>query len=110
MSDFNNINIAVIGEKDIILPFKAIGFAVFYDTEADGIIKRCKQLAERDCQIILITEKEAEKVGEYLDSRMAVPYPIIMTIPDGITNSGYGIKRLEKNIEKAIGQKTGENI
>ncbi|MDR1917480.1 MAG: hypothetical protein LBQ05_00650 [Christensenellaceae bacterium] len=106
----NFTEIAVIGEKDIILPFKAIGFAVYYDTEPDDIIKRCKELTDAECKIILLPEKDAEKVTDYINSRAAFAYPIIMPIPDGITNSGYGIKRLEKNIEKAIGQKTGENL
>lgn len=110
MNGLTDAEVAVIGEKDIILPFKAIGFAVYYDTERDGIIKRCKGLTETECKIILITESAAEKVTDYLNTRAGLPYPIIMPIPDGITNSGYGIKRLEKNIEKAVGQKTGENI
>jgi V/A-type H+-transporting ATPase subunit F len=106
----DSTEIAVIGEKDIILPFRAIGFAVYYDTDPDAIIKRCRELTESNCKIILLPEKEAEKVGDYINSRAGYAYPIIMPIPDGITNSGYGIKRLEKNIEKAMGQKTGENI
>jgi V/A-type H+-transporting ATPase subunit F len=106
----DSTEIAVIGEKDLILPFRAIGFTVYYDTESDGIIKRCKELTNNGCKIILITEKDAEKITDYLNTRAGLPYPIIMPIPDGITNSGYGLKRLEKNIEKAIGQKTGENL
>jgi V/A-type H+-transporting ATPase subunit F len=107
MNDSNK-KIAVIGEKDIILPFKAVGFDVYFDTEKADIIVRCKDLFAKDYKIILITEREAEKVTEYLDTMADVPYPIIIPIPDGITNNGYGIKRLNKNIEKAIGSEAGE--
>lgn len=103
-------SIAVIGEKDIVLPFKAIGYSCCYETEKDEIIARCKELAEMGCRIILILEKEAEKVGDYLNAMAAVSYPIIIPIPDGITNSGYGLTRLNKNIEKAMGSKTGGNL
>jgi V/A-type H+-transporting ATPase subunit F len=108
MSGLNNI--AVVGEKDIVLPFKAIGFSVYYDTEREDITERLKDLAGKDFKIILITEKEAEKVGDYLALRAPISYPIIIPIPDGITNSNYGLKRLEQNIEKAIGSKTGGQI
>lgn len=110
MNDLIKPEIAVIGEKDVIMPFKAIGFAVYYDNERDDIIKRCRTLTEAGCKIILMTEREAEKVTDYLNTRARLAYPIIMPIPDGITNSGYGLKRLEKNIEKAVGQKTGGNL
>lgn len=110
MNDSIKTEIAVIGEKDVILPFKAVGFAVYYETARDDIIKRCKTLTDDGCKIILMTEREAEKVTDYLNTRARLPYPIIMPVPDGITNSGYGLKRLEKNIEKAVGQKTGGNL
>ena len=106
MNGSNSIPIAVIGEKDIVLPFKAIGYGCYYETEKDDIIERCKELTELGYKIILILEKEAEKVGDYLNSRSSISYPIIIPIPDGVTNSGYGLTRLNKNIEKAIGRKS----
>jgi V/A-type H+-transporting ATPase subunit F len=103
-------NIAVIGEKDVILPFKAVGFDVYYDTERDDIISRCKSLTNDNCKIILITEAAAEKAADYLDTRTSIAYPIIIPIPDGIINRGYGLKRLNKNIEKAVGSKMGKQL
>ncbi|MDR0383798.1 MAG: hypothetical protein LBH47_00525 [Christensenellaceae bacterium] len=94
--------IAVIGEKDIILPFLGIGYDVYFDVTKINELENYK--------IILITNTAAEKVKDYLARRASFPFPIIMPIPDGISNSNYGLKKIEDNIKKAIGSKQGENI
>lgn len=106
----NSNSIAVIGEQEIAMIFQAIGYDCFYDTQPDAIVARCKELDKQGYKIILILEKEAAKVEEYLNSRESIAYPIIMPIPDTITNNNYGMKRLSRNMEKAMGMKLGGNL
>ena len=102
--------IAVIGEQAIVKVFQAVGYDCFYDTEPEAVVKRCQELDAAGYKIILILEKTAAQIGKYLDSRADIPYPIIMPIPDTVTNSNYGMERLNQNMEKAMGIKVGGNL
>ena len=72
--------IAVIGDKDLILAFKAIGMDVFSaDTESEAE-KLVKQLA-KEYAIIFITEDLAEKIDQVLAKYKTKAYPVIIPIP-----------------------------
>ena len=101
------LRIAIVGNKDSILAFKALGMDVYYETERDRIMEVLKKLIAKECPIILITEQEAIKVNDFLDIRAKHPFPIILPIPDGVNNTGYGYERIKKKIEKAIGSTGG---
>lgn len=55
MSD-NRANIAIIGDRDSVMLFKAIGLAVYAENEALGASKRIAALARAGCKVIFITE------------------------------------------------------
>ena len=100
----NSSRIAVIGERDSILAFKALGMDVFPCTETLNIKAIIRDLSEQEYSIILITENEAEKVEDYINRMKKQPYPIILPIPDGAHNTSFGMKKMYENIEKAIGK------
>lgn len=106
----SNKTIAVIGERAIVKVFHAIGYDCFYDTEPEAVIARCQALDEAGYKIILILEKTAAQISKYLDSRAGIAYPIIMPIPDTMTQGHYGMQRLKANMEKAMGIKVGGNL
>jgi V/A-type H+-transporting ATPase subunit F len=103
----NSSEMAVIGDKDTVLAFKALGVEAFYETERRAIIATLRQLVEKDYRIVFITEREAEKVNDYIESRAGIAFPIILPIPDGVNSYGYGNKRINANIERAIGGTLG---
>ena len=102
--------IAVIGAQEIVKVFSAVGYDCFYDTEPTAVITRCQSLTDAGYKIILILEQTAAQISDYLDSRAGIPYPIIMPIPDTITQGHYGMQRLTANMEKAMGIKIGGNL
>ncbi len=106
----SNKTIAVIGEQAIVKVFQAIGYDCFYDTEPAAVIDRCQELDAAGYKIILILEKTAAQISQYLDSRAGIAYPIIMPIPDTVTHDNYGMQRLNQNMEKAMGIKLGGNL
>ena len=57
--------IAVVGDKDSVLAFKAIGLEVHAVESADEAATVLKKLA-RDCAVIFITEQIAEKVSDVI--------------------------------------------
>jgi V/A-type H+-transporting ATPase subunit F len=93
--------IAVIGDKDSVLAFKAIGldvFAVSTDEEAKDAIKNVKGYG-----IVFITEDIAERIDDVIERYKAQTLPAIIPIPSGSGSTGYGISKVKKDVERAIG-------
>ncbi len=97
-----NNKIAVLGDKDSILAFKAIGLEVFpitNDFQARDLIKK---LAKRYA-VIFVTEKVAESVADIIQRYKAQAYPAIIPIPSAEGTTGFGINGIKNDVEKAIG-------
>ncbi len=95
--------IAVMGDKNSILGFKAIGVSV-YPTEAAGeAVELIRRLAGEDYSVIFIIEKLAAEISDALGSYNAVKYPVIVPIPGVSGSMGMGMDRLRKCVEKAVG-------
>jgi len=109
MNDSNENHIAVIGDKDTVLVFKALGMDVYFPNEDVNSKEILKQLVEYGYHIILITEREAILAGDYIESLADMPYPIILPIPDGVGNYGLGMGKITANIEKASGGLKNDN-
>ncbi len=97
-----NGKIAVIGDKDSILAFKAVGADVYpiknYFDAADTL----KKLA-RNYAIIFITEEIAENISEIIARYKTKPYPAVIPIPGAQGSTGFGMKGISADVEKAIG-------
>lgn len=95
--------ICVIGDKDSVLAFKGLGIKIIPFTHPSKIKKVIKELVPQGYMIFLITEREAEAISDFTDSLADQPYPIILPIPNGVTKSGYGLEKVDRNIAKAVG-------
>ncbi|MDR3186432.1 MAG: V-type ATP synthase subunit F [Christensenellaceae bacterium] len=97
-----NNKIAVIGDKDSVLAFKAIGVDVFnaksYFDARETLIKLA-----REYSIIFVTEDIAETMTDTLARYKARPYPVVIPLPSVKGSSGFGMKGLSADVEKAIG-------
>ncbi len=94
--------IAVVGDKDSVLAFKAIGLDVFPVTDMDHATETVKQVA-RNYAVIFITDTIAKQIESLLKRYAARPYPVVVPIPSAEGNSGLGMENIRKNVEKAIG-------
>lgn len=97
-----NDKIAVIGDKDSILAFKAVGADVFPVQNEEDATETLKKAA-RSYPIIFITENIAEQIQEIVDRYKTRPYPAVIPIPGATGSTGYGMKGISENVEKAIG-------
>lgn len=95
--------IAIIGDKDSVLAFRAVGAEVFDATTKEQAQHLLKTLAEDDFAVILITENLAEQTFETLEKLKKRAYPIVVPIPDATGTNGFGIRGIKKDIEKAVG-------
>ena len=60
--------IGVIGDRESVLGFKAVGLEVFPCDQADEAKKVLKRIAKEDYAIIYVTEKLFQYLGDEADS------------------------------------------
>ncbi len=97
-----NNKIAVIGDKDSILAFKAIGVDVFPIKNSFDASETLKKLA-RNYAVIFITEEIAESISDIVDRYKVRPYPAVIPIPGAGGSTGFGMRGISKDVEKALG-------
>jgi len=95
--------IAVVGNKDSVFAFKAVGIDVSDAQSADEAKEEIKKLAAKGYKVIFITEDLAEQAEEFIEKYKAKTYPAIIPIPKGGESTGYAMNGLKKDMEKAIG-------
>ena len=95
--------IGVIGDREPILGFKAVGLDVFPTDDPEEAKKTLKRIAKEDFAIIYITEQlyqyMMDEVDEYTDSRL----PAIIPIPGKDGTLGIGMTSVKKSVERAVG-------
>ncbi len=95
--------IAVIGDKDSVLGFKALGVAAFPVTSTEGASQVLRKLAREKYGIIVITEQVAEPLADYIEELGTRLLPSVVMIPNNAGSLGLGMQRIKRNVEKAIG-------
>ena len=104
-SQRNHYSIAVIGDKDSVICFKAFGMDVYSvsEYEPDENRKLIDKLAREGCGLIFITEQIAQPLNETIDRYNKEMTPAIILIPSSAGSLGIGLGRIRKNVEKAVG-------
>lgn len=97
-------NIGVVGDKDSILPFKILGFSVFATSEPEEARETIDRLAKENYGIIYLTEELAKDMSDTIRRYDALLTPAIILIPNHSGSLGTGKKRIQDNVEKAVGQ------
>ncbi len=95
--------IGVVGEKDAVLGFKALGFSVFPVENREQAGKILTDLARDKYAVIYITEQTADMVKDEIEKHRDERFPAVIPIP-GIQGSlGIGMRGVKKCVEKAVG-------
>ena len=95
--------IGVIGDKDSILAFKALGIDVFPVVDPAEARRQVDLLGRNKYGIIFITEQIAELIPETIERYNNQIVPAVILIPNNEGTLNIGIDRINKNVEKAIG-------
>ncbi|MDO4289447.1 MAG: V-type ATP synthase subunit F [Eubacterium sp.] len=101
MSDRQKL--AVIGDKDSVMIFQALGFQTVYADGQAQIEKAIHSLARDGAAVIYITEAAAQLAQETIAVYKTEPFPAIIPIPNRFGSQGIGMKGIQENVEKAIG-------
>ncbi|MDD4772079.1 MAG: V-type ATP synthase subunit F [Eubacteriales bacterium] len=94
---------AVIGDKDSIMGFMAVGFAVRTADNEHEAVGHLHALAAENYAVIFITERLAEKAGAEILKYRDNPLPAVIVIPDKDGATGYGMKLIKRSVEHAVG-------
>ena len=95
--------IAVIGDKDSVLAFKAVGVEVYDATTAEQASSLIKKLSQGNYAVVFIAEGLAEQIPETLAKAKLQTYPAVVPIPTTAKPSGFGLLGIKSDVEKAIG-------
>ena len=95
--------IAVMGDRDSIYGFAALGLDTFPVTEKDEAADTLKKLAQGAYAIIYMTESCAQMLGEEVEKYATEKIPAILPIPGVSGNTGAGIGNVKKMVEQAVG-------
>lgn len=97
------LGIAMVGARDSILGFRALGLDVYpvaTGSEAEAAFAEC---VRRKYAAIFVTEGFAEAVAPQMRALAAQPLPAAVLIPEGQESTGQGLARLRAIVEKAVG-------
>lgn len=95
--------IGVIGEKDAVLGFKALGFSIFPTESREEAGTILQELAKDNYAVIYITEQAAAGIRNEINQFREKRFPAIIPIPGIQGTLGIGIQGIKKSVEKAVG-------
>lgn len=107
--------IAIIGNKETILGFKALGLKTFYANSTEEAVEILYNLKSEEIEnekgeivpsyaIIFITEDLSMHISKEDYAKLSKgALPAIVPVPGTKGTTGYGIKRIGKMVEQAVG-------
>ena len=97
------IKIAVIGDREFILPFKALGLDIFPTEKREEAKNIVLGLELERYGIIFITEDLAPGLEEILAEIREKPFPTILPIPSSLGSTGIALGEMGNFLKKALG-------
>ncbi len=95
--------IAVMGDRDSIYGFAALGLVPFSYTDPAAAGKKLRELAESGYAVIYITESLAALMEPEIDRYQEAGLPAIILIPGASGNTGRGLRAVKRSVERAVG-------
>ena len=95
--------IAVLGDRDSVLGFKALGLDVVFAEDTETARHTLHRLAKEDYAIIYITEQLARDMGAEIARYKDSVTPAVILIPGKAGSLGLGQAALQSAVERAVG-------
>lgn len=95
--------VAVIGDRNSILGFKALGIDTFTVYDKEDSRRTLDTIARDDYGIIFITEQLASLIPETIKRYNNTLIPTVILIPSNQGTLNIGMDRINKSVEKAVG-------
>ena len=95
--------IGVIGDKDSVMGFLALGLTVFETSGAEQTAELIRRAAAEGYAALYITEQAAQDVMNVIDEYKDSELPAIILIPGIAGSLGIGMAGVKKSVERAVG-------
>lgn len=96
--------IGIIGDRDSVLGFMALGFSVHEAQGSADAADRLDQLVRSgEYAVIFVTEELALGMQEDMARYKDMPLPAITVIPGASGGTGYGMASIKSAVERAVG-------
>lgn len=96
--------IAIIGDRDSVLGFMALGFATYEAENAETAAKILHTIArDEGYAVIFIVEDLAKNMVEDMLKYKDEPLPAIVPIPGRAGTDGFGMNNIKSAVERAVG-------
>ncbi len=98
--------IVVIGDRDSVLGFGALGVKVMMPApDPDELRRAIGAAVAGGAAVVFITERLAGQIPETIAELSTRPLPSVVTIPDGSGSTGMGLLKLDEIIVRAVGSR-----
>ena len=96
--------IGIIGDRDSVLGFMAVGFSVHEAESVEIAENLLKELVKsEEYAVIFIVENYAVALENEIAKYKDMPLPAITVIPGKSGSSGYGLASIKSAVERAVG-------
>ena len=95
--------IAVMGDRDSIMGFMALGFETRSVDNPETAKKELHRMAKEDYAIIYMTEQLAAQIPDEINRYRKALTPAIILIPGKEGSLGIGISQVKDIVERAVG-------
>ena len=96
-------DIAFIGDRDTVWPFKALGTNVFFSDEHESLLQLVNQVLQQQFKIVFVTEDVYENVRERIDGFAEESTPTITIVPSVKGSRGIALQRIRDSVRRAMG-------
>lgn len=96
--------IGIIGDRDTVLGFMALGFMVHEVGSVEEAAKKLHALVRSgDYAVIFLTENYAAQLTEETERYKDMPLPAVISIPGQGGSTGFGMNNIRSAVERAVG-------
>ncbi len=95
--------IAMIGDRDSILGFKALGVEIFPVNTKSESTAALHQVIRQEFKVAFITEQMAPSPEEIADMIGDSTFPVVTMVPSNRGATGLAMQRLQTLVRKAAG-------
>lgn len=96
--------IAMIGERDSVLGFMALGFSVREAADVEEARRELHRLAkDPSVAVIFLVENYAAAMEEDVAKYKDQPMPAVIAIPGRAGSTGYGMASIKTAVERVVG-------
>lgn len=96
--------IGILGARDAVLGFMALGFSVHEVNDVEQAAKTLQTLVRSgEYAVIFLTEDYAIRLQEVCEQYKDLPLPAIISIPGQNGSTGFGMNSIRSAVERAVG-------